>query len=244
MKKLVCIFFAFIVSFLPILPLRITAKAQSEYQYLRVINENTPFYKNIADQIPLFFLPYTYYVKVIGEKGDFVHVEISGSLDQPAIDGFVPQNALFFDGLRVEQPFLSLKITTITTTVLYQDAQLNTSIQYVFADRQLTYYGKAVSSQTNVLFVGYNDKLGYIKEEDVFPFTIPDHPNQLTFLGQSDTNKNQNNQTKTKNEFLGIRVTIIICLAFAGFVGLVIAIGKRKNPVSAPPEYYDENEYN
>ena len=36
--------------------------------YLRVITEDTPFYKNLEDAEPLFFLPYTYYVKIIESR--------------------------------------------------------------------------------------------------------------------------------------------------------------------------------
>ena len=35
----------------------------ADYSYARVITTDTPFYKNADDTLPLFFLPYTYYVK-------------------------------------------------------------------------------------------------------------------------------------------------------------------------------------
>ena len=64
--------------------------AQSEYR--RVINDTTPFYKSTLDENPLFYLPYTYYVKVISQNDNFCHVEINGENGQTGRDGFVLPN--------------------------------------------------------------------------------------------------------------------------------------------------------
>lgn len=237
MKKIIYVIIAFICYSLSFCYLPVSAKSQSEY--LRVINNETPFYKSTTDDTPLFFLPYTYYVKVLDETQGFFHIEAFGLGGHPALDGFVPKGVLFDDGLLVENPYLLLSIYTFDTAVLYADIELSTPIQYVFAERELCYYGSITTPNGNAFFVEYNGKLGYVKEHSVLPFLIPNHPNPLTFIKDSE----EEETTEQPNDFLSLRFTIIACLAFAGVIGLFVAFGKRKDSKIAPNEYYDENEY-
>ncbi len=216
----------------------VNTKAQSKY--LRVINHSTPFYKNATDSVELFFLPYTYYVEILDTVGDFYHVEVFGLGELVALDGFVPKSALFDDGLTVEHPFLTLSVYTCETAVLYADIQLSTPIQYVFPERELAYYGSILTPSGNAFFVEYNGRLGYVKEQCVLPFSIPNHPNPLTFLAPPDE---QSPEPNNDGDFLSLRVTIIACLAFAGVIGLLIAFGNKRQSKIPTCEYYDENEY-
>ena len=101
-------------------------KVNAQSNFLRVITEDTPFYKNVDDDQPLFFLPYTYYVKSLYAEGDFTRVEVYGEGGIAAIDGYVPTEYLFEDGLDVEDPFVVLNLTTSDTAILYSDTTLNT----------------------------------------------------------------------------------------------------------------------
>ena len=174
---LICFFCAGVIVFLPL------RSVSAKSTYLRVITENTPFYQKTTDTEPLFLLPYTYYVKVIETSNSFTHVECSVSNGVPAIDGFVPTDMLFFDGLLVTEPYLNLNVKTSTTAILFEDASLSTPIQYIFPEREMHYYGKNINKQGHIIYyVSYNDRLGYVKEADIYPFTHQNHPNELTFL--------------------------------------------------------------
>lgn len=223
-------------------PYAYPVNAQDEY--LRVITEDTPFYQNLSDDSPLFFLPYTYYVKALGVENDFTYVEVYGQGGVAAIDGFVPTDMLFSDGLSVENPFVILTLTTQSTAVLYADSNLTVPVQYLFANRQLNYYGKLGSENEIVYFVGYNDKLGYVKEDAVFPFSIPNHPNELTFIVPEtpQTPPVENLPQSTNDEYLILKICIIACLIFAGVVALFFAIKFRANK-SVATSFYDENDY-
>ena len=238
MKKLLLLL-SFSLYFMQSFCLVNVAKAQTIQEYKRVINETTPFYSNVLDKTPLFYLPYTYYVKILDEIGDFSHVEICGDNGQIAIDGFVPTQMLFFDGQQVVYPYLNFNVKTLDTTLLYLDAELSTPSQYIFADRELTYYGEFLSEQGKVFYVSYNNRLGYVKETDIYPFTIENHPNELTFLPKEDPigeSVKPNNQ-----DFFSIKYIIIACLIFAGFFALFVAL-KNKNK-SQKFDYYEENDY-
>lgn len=216
------------------------AQAESWHEYKRVINDTTPFYSNALDESPLFYLPYTYYVKVLSEVGEYAHVEIHGEDGQIAIDGFVPSQALFFDGQQVLYPYLDLKVSTLNTTLLYLDPDLTEPSQYVFADRELTYYGEFSSAQGKVFYVSYNNRLGYVKETDIYPFTIQNHPNELTFLPK---NEPENTTDKTsQHDFFSIKFIIIACLIFAGLFALFVALN-NKSKKQTTFNYYEENDY-
>jgi hypothetical protein len=210
--------------------------------YLRVIDEETLFYSNANEQSALFFLPYTYYVKSLGQVGEFYHVECYGQNGSPALDGYVKANKLFDDGLSVINPYVSLSLTTVNTAVLYSDTTLVTPIQYVFPERNMRYYGNLEVGGFNVYYVEYNGKLGYVKEVDVYPFAIPNHPNELTFL-TPPTPPEVETPIKTEdfnqNE---LRVLIIACLCIAGVFALIVAL-KNKTKRVEQTGYYDENEY-
>ncbi len=209
-------------------------------EYLRVIDKTTPFYKNVYDNEPLFYLPFSYYVKIIGHSGDYYHVELHGDNGQMAIDGYAPAEKLFDDSLPVLSPFLELTITTVGTAVLYSDIKLSSPLQYIFAERTLYYYGEITSEQGTLFYVGYNNRLGYVRESDVYPFIIQNHPNDLP---SSSTNSPQEPLESANNTgIFELRTIIIVCLIFAGIIALFIALkgsqNKQKNF-----NYYEENDY-
>ena len=240
MKRFILVIFVLAVVFPPFLIAGASSvKATGELR--RVITDDTPFFSSTTSNTPLFYLPYTYYVRVLGDTGVFCHVEVYGDFESPALDGFVPSEMLFSDGLSTATPFLSLSIRTASTAVLYADSTLTQPLQYVFADRNMKYYGKISSTQGIAYYVSYNDRLGYVKEESVYPFTIPNHPNELTFL-IPETPPEEPKEEAINEDFFGLKIIIIVCLIFAGVIALFVALGKKPN-TSHAPSYYDDNEY-
>ena len=213
-------------------------------EYLRIITDDTPFYADKSAETPLFYLPYTYYVRVISRGELFSHVEYGSG--GAAIDGFVPTGKLFYDGLPVENPFPDVKTLTANTAVLYKTAALSDTVQFVFEGRELYLYGKYPSPQGKILYyVGYNDKLGYVKEEDILPFTIKNHPNELTFLPPEPEPVPEPETTpeeKQKDPVFTLRIAIFAVLGLAGVIALIVALNKKPKP-SPAASYYDENDY-
>ncbi len=213
-------------------------------EYLRVINEVTPFYADGEGVELLFYLPYTYYVKTI-ELGEILsHVECYGEDGSILIDGYAPTEMLFDDGLPVTNPYPSITVTTAYSSVLYSDSELSSPLQYVFAGRELCFYGKlSYKNSQTIYFVGYNGKLGYITESAIEPFIMPLHPNALTFLDTENSPEEiVNNGAESKNSLTGIRVIIIVCLISAGVIALLLCL--KKKPKTEPAvSYYDENDY-
>ena len=215
--------------------------ANTQTEYLRVIDKTTPFYKNIYDSQPLFYLPFSYYVKIIGHSGDYYHIELNGDNGHVAIDGYTPAQKLFDDNLPVLSPYLELSITTVSTAVLYSDQNLSNPIQYVFAERTLKYYGEIQTEQGTLFYVGYNNRLGYVKESNIYPFIIKNHPNDLP-IDPSDSLGTTPSPLANETGIFGLRSIIIACLFFAGAIALFIALKSNSNK-QKNLNYYEENDY-
>lgn len=217
--------------------------------YLRVITDDTPFYQYPNQENCLFYLPYTYYVKVLGEDGDMLHVECFGD-NLTAIDGYVPSNLLFDDDLTVVSPYVDITLTTAVSSVLYSSTSLDNPIQYVFAERQMQYYGSYKVDGQTLYYVGYNGRLGYVKESDVYPFEIVNHPNELSFIKVEEPPLQETPDTETltetptnENDFFSLKVIIVVCLLFAGIVALFVALKTKPQNKTINAGYYDENDY-
>ena len=215
--------------------------ANIQTEYLRVLDKTTPFYKNVYDSQPLFFLPFSYYVKVLGLSGEYYHIELHGNNGQIAIDGYAPCQKLFDDDLAVSFPYLELTITTVSTAVLYSDKNLSMPLQYIFPERNLSYYGEIQTEQGTLFYVGYNSRLGYVKESDVYPFVIENHPNPLP-KNPSDSPTDEPSSYATQTGIFGLRTIIVACLIFAGIIALFISIKNSPNKQKSM-NYYEENDY-
>jgi hypothetical protein len=91
-------------------------------------------------------------------------------------------------------------------------------------------------------FVGYNSRLGYVKETDLYPFTVPNHPNELSFLTPEQPSNNPQPAPEQNNDFFSLKAIIVLCLIFAGIIALFIAL-KVKPEKNVAISYYDENDY-
>lgn len=246
MKKtitiIIAIGFLFILFTAPV----IIRPAFADERYLRIITENTPFYSDKNMREYLFDLPYTYYVKLLGSDGNTAHIECFIDDNQNFIDGYTDLSLLYDDGLSVAAPYPDLKIKTSGSAVFYADENLSRTICYVFPEREMQYFGSVTQNEQKLYFCSYNGRLGYVKETDVYPFTLAFHPNELTFIpteaNVDDGNEPENNGEKTdSNSLLVLRIVIISCLVLAGLISLfIVKFPKNKRDAAA---YYDENEY-
>lgn len=210
-------------------------------QYGRIITSDTPLYQNANTNEFLCYLPYTYYVKILGELNNYYHVECYGE-NQMAIDGYIPKSYLFFDDLVVINPYVSVTVTTLNTCQLYLDKELKQGIQYVFKDRQLRFYGFAISELgDNLIFVEYNGNLGYVKESYVTPFTIENHSNPLTFL-TPETPDSPQDQVQSQTQ-VDLRIIIIGSLVLAGLISIVVIFKNKPEKKMFSNEYYEEGDF-
>lgn len=247
MKKFVfCLFIILTLALSCFAPLNLKAYAYSNYYQTnntaqlmkRVVNDTTPFYIDSQGNSLLFYLPCSYYVKVLESDQLFTHVECFDGQLSPTLDGYVPTNMLHDENSFISLPYLELTITTAKPCSLYLNTELEDNIQLIFANRTLGYYGKIQKDDQTLYFVCYNNKLGYVKEEDVMPFSVPYHANPLPtkepLPQQTTVSKN------TSTDIL--KTSIIVCLLLAGLIAIFFSL--RKNTLNAKSTIaFDDTDY-
>lgn len=231
MRKFIILITIITILIIPI-PLKSTAKADSN-QYGRVTDDITPFFVDESATDLLFYLPYTYYVKVLSVDGLIAHIEF-GDI---AIDGYTFADKLFFDDQVVTSPYPTLTLKTHSATMLYSDGDLTSPVRYIFKDRSLNFYGNYKTEKGYSYLVEYNGDLGFVYEGDLYPFSVPNQENPLTFLPPEKTD--EIGKISNSNPF---RIIIISCLGLAGVIGLFIALKNKKSPTKIG-DYYEERDF-
>ena len=228
-KKSFVFFLIFYIFVLAIELPNVTLKAHAEDVYYRVIKEEVTFHSSPSKSDALFELPISYYVKRIGETSDFLHVECYGANQlTPLLDGYVLKSEVTKSD--AVNPYLSFTVTTAKSAVLYEDSSLQTPLQYVFKSRTLGYYGQIKQADGSyAYYVTYNNKIGYVKEEDLLPFNVPMHETPLV---ESSFAPNKENVFTTDSEKSadGLKIFVIVAIIIASVIILaLIVIPERKN---------------
>ena len=220
-----------------------TALAQESEVYMRVVDSSTPFYLDANASTLLFYLPCTYYVKVLDSNQNYTHVECFGGDTTPAIDGYVPTSKLQVVDYQVTSPYLSLTITTGNSCPLFKNSELDFAIYNVFENRKLSYYGLLTQDgKENLYYVCYNNKLGYVKESDVIPFTVQSHPTPLLNQQVAESKPSATTVTTSESSSEWIKTAIIICLSLAGVIALLTLLKGKKKPSFYASSLDDEND--
>jgi hypothetical protein len=222
---------------------------ENEGTFLRLIDQNSAFYRDSNCTDLVCNLPYTYYVKVIENLGEVYHVECYGNSSVPALDGYVKKDCLYKDDLDKSSPYAYKTIKTSSTAPFYSSISNSQPSMYVFKDREMTYYGFINStSGTIYYFVDYNGKLGYVSEEFIIPFTLENHPNPLTFLTvkepetedpktEVETQKKPSPSVMSEQNLL--RMVIILLIIIAGFIAVFVSKNPKKRDKQTEIDYED-----
>ncbi len=206
-----------------------TVYAEELSTYKRVVTTDTPFYLDQNKTQILFYLPYTYFVKILEDLGELTHIECYGN-SLPKVDGYVPTNALLKWDTTPQNPYPDLTLTTNKACILYSDNALTKSIHLIFANRELSFIGVYHQvGQENAYMVYYNEYIGYVKESDLLPFEMPLHPEPMP-SGEKEEGVEISTPSFTTNSIL--RYAVIGCLLLAGIIALIFSLRKKNKPTS------------
>lgn len=223
------------------------ARARAYDSFGRAIERDVGFYKDPQASELLFYLPFTYYVR-IAEKGETVsRAELfAGDYSTPAIDGYVYTDSLYYDGTSPETPYCELTLTTAAPAGFYADAAATVLVRHIFENRALKFYGYTYDAEGNyVYFVDYNGELGYVREECVVPFEIAPHPAPLPQPEEPETPQTPETPPEGGGALsTGLKIAVIVALVLA--VAVILAFSVRphnKKPEEPFEENYSDNEY-
>lgn len=149
----------------------------SEEQWARIINENTPFYADYSCKIVKFYLPKTYFVKVVTAGEDATRViYMDGNDNLPFREGYIKTcDLLLFDGIpQSPYPEISIKITA--DEILFADSDKQYPKTVLSAGQTAVYYGLLATGSELFYYVYADGYIGYVRKSAFAPFEVPDHP--------------------------------------------------------------------
>ncbi len=212
-----------------------------EAKYLFISGDQVIFYSDQNAEKPLFYMNRAYYARIIYSTEYLYKVEVFGG-DTPMLDGFILKSEDVYIKEQTQKVFPDFAVTVINSAAMYSDRTLSSVVQYVFPEREMRYYGYfSTPDGEKLVFVNYNGKLGYIKNSDITPFTVPD--NSPPKPVEPDVTPEPDDKTSEKTDnFFSIKITVIVCLIFAGIIAFFIVKRPVKEKETAA-SYYDENDF-
>lgn len=249
MKKLFALFFALLLTALPLAG--VTAAHAAETKYGRALHADIGFYKDNAGSELLFFLPYSYYVKVLVEGEPYSLVECHNADGKTTkIVGYVLTENLYFDGTLPMNPYLDLAVSLRRDAFLYSDRNCTEKLTKLFYnDKNLNndlfrYYGYAYDAAGEmVYYVEFFYDYGYLKADDAFSFTVPNHPEPIPTFDpvEPDPPETNTDVIQANGGISGMQIAVICCIVLAGI--FVVAFLFRPSPKKKRDTYFDESDY-
>lgn len=219
-------------------------KAAALAAYGRVIERDVGFYKDPQAEELLFYLPYTYYVKIEDGGESIVRAELFGSgYSTPAIDGYVYADELYFEEDPPVSPFFEKTLTTCAPAGFYADSGGEKLIRHIFENRTLKLYGYVYGADGSFLyFADYNNELGYVKEESVYPFEFTPHPTPLPAAEEPEIPPEE--PPAEGESGLGLKIAVIVSLILAAALILAFSVRPaKKREADGEEGAYNDNEY-
>lgn len=214
--------------------------ARADDNYLRVIEQGVYFYEIPDLSGKIFELPYGYYLKKTGASGEFIRIECYGAGSYtPLLDGYVLAEETIYEAPELS-PYLDFTVTTADSAVLYSDTSLKEPLQFIFKNRTLGYYGKAYAEDgSNLYCVTYNSRMGFIKEEYLYPFTVPEHPTPIITetIADSETSPDATEEKSDSDKVLKILVVVALVAAAIIILGLIVLPEKKERALTSNDDY-------
>ncbi len=145
------------------------------------MNESTPFYSDYGLSMIKFYLPYTYFVKVVDAQAEVTRViYMDGQSNIPLREGYIKTCDLFlFDG-EPTNPYPEVNIKITSDEVLFADSQKQYPKTVLTSGDLAVYYGDLTDGNEKFCYVYCNGYVGYVRKSAFAPFEIPRHSLPLT----------------------------------------------------------------
>ena len=196
-------------------------------QWARIVNENTPLYSDQSLTMIKFYLPRSYFLKVVNAQEQSTRVVyMDGRIGLPLKEGYVKTCDLFlFDGIP-SNPYPELELTVITDEVLFSDTNKQYPKAVLTQGSVATYYGQLNVNNENFCYVYCNGYVGYVRKSAFATFEIP--PHSLPLNEQSSQDEESSNEstvsTQPQNSIPAIDSTMKIVIIIAVAITCVSVI--------------------
>lgn len=183
-KKVICLFVVALILSCFFLPTEKVSAQSDAPIYVRVRDKNVFFYSAPNDESILFALVPTYYLKVLGQEGNYLRVEImEESAYFSKIIGYVLAESveeIFTSPLLPLYPTEIISVTSSSARIYAQPSLLAEKLVTATNGQKMGYYGKVISDQTVWYYVCYGEYLGYVNENYLSMPNLTAHPTPLS----------------------------------------------------------------
>lgn len=145
----------------------------TSFTYARVVVSDAAFYADRSLSMPRFFLPESYFVRIISDDLDVCRVAYMDGTSRPVKEGYVKTVCLSFvyEVPAVIYPDVTLSVKT--EEVLFSDLTSFTPRAVLSASSSAVYYGETVFGGETYVYVYASGYVGYVRKSGFDPFSVP-----------------------------------------------------------------------
>ena len=214
---------------------KITVNA-SEASWARIINDQTPFFSDINCTMIKFYLPKSYFVKILQLGDDATRViYMDSDLKIPSREGYIKTCDLLIFEQPVYNPYPNITLKITADEILFADSNKNypkTILSY--GDSGLL-YGTLIINGENFCYVYANGYIGYVRRSAFAPFEIPMHEIPLSTQNSSEESEDSSPTTPQTNDTNSIdstlKIVIIVAISIT-CLSVIYLLFKPKNETS------------
>lgn len=154
-----------------------TRARADEVKFAMVVSDDAAFYADAGCEIIKFYLPKSYFVKVVSAYGDVSRViYMDDGSDYPMREGYVKTVDLDFSFASPSAPYPSVTLTACSDEVLFSGTDKSQPKTVIASGSHATYYGSITVSGEKLLYVYANGFIGYVRESGFAPYEVGLHP--------------------------------------------------------------------
>lgn len=233
MKSIVAILLFLSVVFAPTPLVNKRAHADSASLYAYVPTSNTAFYSDEADssRLILFYLPETYFVRIISETSDYYRVSyLEDTSSSKRVTGFVSRSSVIPVDFIPDVPYLDKKIEVTYYTPSHGEIASGVLSQITIS---CTYYGDYTENGKTYSYVLRGDNFGYVERPMGFTYVKNTEYERKTHIEEQPT---QTATTESKGLTpLQTVFLVLLCLLIPTLAALILRTPKK-------PDYFDEDD--
>lgn len=191
--------------------------AYADTEYARILNEQTPFYSDPGCQMLKFYLPFSYYVRVVKLGSDCIKVAYMENATAPAREGYIKTCDFFPCDYAPENPYPAVNLSLKSDEVLFSTPQADDPRVVLPAGEQACFYGSIDLGGEVFYYVYSGAYVGYVRKRAFSEHVIPKHtyplPKEEEPIEEQPESARPSEQEKQNNENSGLSAVIIAIVA-------------------------------
>lgn len=211
------------------------AEAEETAAYARITEDGVYFYRSADESAGLFILPRTYFVKIVGEAGEYYRVSYLDAAD-PALSltGYCRADEVTPVDYIPETPYLNY---SVTVTFRAGDGSGLPDSFFTEYRTDAVYYGEFAYGSATCYYVNLDGSFGYVPAEACSAVSYPENTEHT----QTETPPAGSGETAGGRSFGALNV-VLVCVLAAAALGALYFLFRPARPKKSGQSGCDETE--